>query len=191
MKRIHLLAATAAICLAASGAQASTLLSSTTTLPADMFSAPTSQTGGTLVGVTGSVGGQYASPFGDNTSPYNAVQSGNAEYDFAGLFNRLSFVFGSPDGYNSISFLRNGATVDTFTTAGTSLSSLDNYLVTIGTTQRFDAVQFSSTSAALEFSNVSVSAVPLPASAPLFGAALLGLAGLGYAANRKKAAAAA
>ena len=31
-----------------------------------------------------------------------------------------------------------------------------------------------------------VSPVPLPASAPMFGAALLGLAGLGYAANRKK-----
>ena len=38
---------------------------------------------------------------------------------------------------------------------------------------------------------VSLSAVPLPASAPMFGAALLGLAGLGYAAKRKKAAAAA
>lgn len=34
----------------------------------------------------------------------------------------------------------------------------------------------------------SVSAVPLPASAPMFGAALLGLAGLGYAAKRQKAA---
>lgn len=36
---------------------------------------------------------------------------------------------------------------------------------------------------------VSLSVVSLPASAPLFGAALLGLAGLGYAARRKKAAA--
>ena len=35
-----------------------------------------------------------------------------------------------------------------------------------------------------------ISVVPLPASAPMFGAALLGLAGLGYAANRRKAAAA-
>ena len=35
-----------------------------------------------------------------------------------------------------------------------------------------------------------LSPVPLPASAPMFGAALLALAGLGYAANRKKAAAA-
>lgn len=36
-----------------------------------------------------------------------------------------------------------------------------------------------------------VSAVPLPASAPMFGAAILGLAGLSYVAKRKKAAAAA
>lgn len=35
-----------------------------------------------------------------------------------------------------------------------------------------------------------VSEVPLPASAPMFSAALLGLAGIGYAARRKKAAAA-
>ena len=35
----------------------------------------------------------------------------------------------------------------------------------------------------------SLSAVPLPASAPMFGAALLGLAGLGYVAKRKKASA--
>ena len=34
-----------------------------------------------------------------------------------------------------------------------------------------------------------VTPVPLPASAPLFGAALIGLAGLGYAAKRKKTAA--
>ena len=38
---------------------------------------------------------------------------------------------------------------------------------------------------------IVVPTVPLPASAPMFGAALLGLAGLGYAAKRKKAAAAA
>lgn len=37
----------------------------------------------------------------------------------------------------------------------------------------------------------TLSTVPLPASAPMFGAALFGLAGLGYAAKRKKAAASA
>ncbi|MCW6509700.1 hypothetical protein [Lichenifustis flavocetrariae] len=39
--------------------------------------------------------------------------------------------------------------------------------------------------------SVSVSSVPLPASAPMFGAALLALAGFGYAAKRKQAATAA
>jgi hypothetical protein len=37
----------------------------------------------------------------------------------------------------------------------------------------------------------TLSTIPLPSSAPMFGAALLGLAGFGYAARRKKAAAAA
>ena len=44
---------------------------------------------------------------------------------------------------------------------------------------------------AITISNTTLSAVPLPASAPMFGAALLGFAGLGYAAKRKRAAAAA
>ncbi|MCW6506685.1 hypothetical protein [Lichenifustis flavocetrariae] len=42
---------------------------------------------------------------------------------------------------------------------------------------------------AITISNTSLSAVPLPASAPMFGAALLAFAGLGYGVKRKKAAA--
>ena len=191
MQRVRLLTIVAGLSLALAGnVQAATLLSSTTDLPSDVFSAPTFSTG-TLVGVTGSVSGQYASPFGDYTSPYNAVQSGSATYEFGGPFNRLSFVFGSPDDYNNITFLRNGIPVDTFFTTGTSLDRGSNYFVTLGTGLRFDAVRFTSGTPALEFSNVSVSAVPLPASAPMFGAALLALAGLGYSAKRKKASTAA
>lgn len=37
------------------------------------------------------------------------------------------------------------------------------------------------------FTNTAVAGVPLPASAPMFGGALLGLVGLGYVAKRKKA----
>lgn len=46
-------------------------------------------------------------------------------------------------------------------------------------------VDYNYTDEQFSFTNVEVSAVPLPASAPMFGAALLGLAGLGYAAKRK------
>lgn len=190
MKSISLVVGVAALCLIGSAASASTLVSSTTNLPADMFSAPTSQTGGTYVGVTGSVGGQYASPFGDNTSPYNAVQGGSATYNLAG--NTLSLVFGSPDDYNTISFLNAaGVAFDSFTPgtgAGASLDRGSSYFLTIRADSNFSAVQFSSNGAALEFSNVAVSSVPLPASAPMFGAALLALAGLGYGVQRKKVA---
>ena len=59
----------------------------------------------------------------------------------------------------------------------------------------FTSVTFSSDVTSFELASVvasveKISPVPLPASAPMFGAALLGLAGLGYVAKRKKAAAA-
>ena len=183
-----LLAAVAGLGLAFAGsAHAAVLTSAITNLPADVFTPPTTSTG-TLVGVTGSVTNVYASPFGDDTSPYVSVEAGgSAFYSIAG--SALSFVFGSPDSYNTISFLNTGGVFDTFTTAGTSLSSLNNYFVTIKPTAAFTGVEFSSSINALEFSNVS--AVPLPAAAPMFGAALLALAGLGYVAKRKKAATAA
>lgn len=44
---------------------------------------------------------------------------------------------------------------------------------------------YSYTDEQFSFTNLSVSSVPLPASASMFGAALLALAGLGYAAKRK------
>ena len=47
----------------------------------------------------------------------------------------------------------------------------------------FDAVRLVSTSPAFEYANVS--AVPLPASAPLFGAALMALGAVGYGLKRK------
>lgn len=188
MKRIQFLAAAAVLSLVAGGAQASTITFITTDIPADNFTAPNSNTGGTVT-ATGSVGGQFASPFGDDTSPYVAVQSGSATYNLAG--NSLSLVFGSPDSYNTISFVNSaGQVFDTFTPgvgAGAALTTTS--FLTIRADGNFSSVQFSSGQPAFEFSNVSVSSVPLPASAPMFGAALLALGGLGYAAKRKKAAA--
>lgn len=192
MKRIQLLAAAAALSLAAGGAHAATLVSATTTIPTDVFTAPSS-TDGTVVTPTGSMTNEYASPFSDDTSQYVAVQNGSATYNLSG--NTLSLVFGSPDGYNLISFLNSSGTAFDFfqpgVDSGAGLSSGTNYFVTIQATGTFSAVQFSSGTPAFEFSNVAVSSVPLPASAPMFGAALLALGGLGYGMKRKKAAAAA
>ena len=167
-------------------------VSSTTTLPPAVFSAPTTRTSGTFVGVRGSVDNCYSSPFGDNTSPYDAVLSGSATYHLAG--NTLSVVLGSPDTYNTISFLDSrGKVFDTFTPgtgAGDGLDRGSSYFLTIRADSNFSAVEFSSTGPALEFANVAVSNVPQSASAPLVGVALLIVGSLGYVANRKKVAAA-
>jgi hypothetical protein len=193
MKPVQLLAAVAALGVMAGGAHASTLVSSTTTLPADVFTPPNGGTTGTVLTPTGSVAFEYASPFSDDTSQYVAVQNGSATYDLTG--NTLSFVFGSPDTYNTISFLdSNGNAFDTFvpgTGAGAGLTAANSYFVTIRASGTFNAVEFSSTGPALEFSNVAVSNVPLPASAPMFGAALLALGAIGYGVKRKSKAAAA
>ncbi len=189
MNRTHIIAATAGLCLALTGtAKAAVLTSYSTDLPADVFTAPTSSTDTSFV--TGSSGNQYVSPFGDTTSEYVAVKAGgSAIYDISGT--SLSFVYGSPDKYNTISFLNAAGDVfDTFTPVGSPLTSAHSYFVTLTASGEFSAVEFSSSLNSLEFSNVSVSAVPLPAAAPMFGAALLALAGLGYGAKRKSAAAA-
>jgi hypothetical protein len=189
MKLSMVLGAAATFALSLSGAQAAVLASiPTTSLPADNFVGP-SVVNGAFGTATGSQGGQYASPFGDNTSVYGYVQSGYVEYDFNTSSNVLSLVFGSPDSYNTITFLSGGSIVDTFNPAAAGLSSLSSYYVSIKANS-FDAVQFSSTSPAFEFSNVSVSNVPLPASAPLFGAALVALGAAGYRLKRKAVAAA-
>ena len=114
-----------------------------------------------------------------------------------------SFFFGGislADAYNS----SNGGSVDfTFNYAnGTSSTSV----VTLAKRSGLQAFAFNQANvtsvsfkqdsanptAYLQFDYAvvdGVSAVPLPASAPMFGAALLGLAGVGYAAKRKKVAA--
>lgn len=52
-------------------------------------------------------------------------------------------------------------------------------------------VDYNYTDEQFSFTNLSVSSVPLPASAPMFGAALLALGAVGFGLKRKKAAAAA
>ncbi len=188
MKRTHIIAATVGLSLALTGmAKAAVLTSYSTDLPADVFTAPTSSS--KTVFVQGTISGQYISPFADTTSEYVVVKAGgSAIYDISGT--SLSFVYGSPDSYNTISFLNaSGDVFDTFTPAGSPLTAAHSYFVTLTASGEFSAVEFSSSGNSLEFSNVS--AVPLPAAAPMFGAALLALAGLGCGAKRKRAAAAA
>ena len=180
MKRIPLITCAAALSLGLAGsAQAALLVSSApvTSSTVDNYAAPNS---GSYFSTAGSQTGQYASPFSDTTSTYGVVQNGFAQYDFGTQFSKLSLVFGSPDSYNTISFLNGTSLVDTFDVATSGLSSLNNYVVTISANP-FTSVQFGSSQAAFEFSNVqALSPVPLPPALPMFGAALLVVGGLGW-----------
>lgn len=170
-----------------SQAHASVIATFTKTLPLDTYVAPASTSGSVLTNVVGTQSNRK-SPFQDNTSAYVAVERGYATYTSPGLSDELSLVWGTPDKYNTIVFLNGAKVVDSITglAIGGGLGR-DNYFTTLRTTELFNAVELVSTGAAFEFSNVALSAVPLPASAPMFGAALVGL---GLAGTRLKRSAA-
>ena len=153
-------------------------------------------------GVTGSITGLRLSPFGDNTTPYDAVEAnGSATFGFpfisafaarsarvAAPFGTgngsFTFVWGSPDTYNVLTFYDFlGQEIGSVTGSGSPSTGAGGYLATVSGIGEFSSVRLESQGAnAFEFA--AVSSVPLPASAPMFGAALLALAGFGYGMNR-------
>lgn len=183
MGSFRLIALAALACIAVTGtANASLIVSSTFNTAPDNYTPPSSiQNGSNVVlNATGTSGG--ASPFNDTTSPYVGIKSGTAEYFFNSPENTLSLVWGSPDAYNFVSLYSGGTLVGALD--GTSIGTADhNYFVTLTSTNPFDRVDFYSSNIAFEISNVSgsnVSPVPLPASFPMFGAALLALGGIAW-----------
>jgi hypothetical protein len=123
-------------------------------------------------------------PWG-GTGVYSSVSKGFASYDFGGVFNRLSFVWGTPDTYNSLQFFLGGILVDSVAGFGNGKNiALPTVTITdIGTTG-FDSVRFVSTRTAFEYSNLSLAAIPVPASVLLLLTAIGGMA----AVRRRKAA---
>lgn len=163
-------------------------------------------------GVTDSVGGLRLSPFAGTSAdgrPYDVVY-GNDSDDFgfgtggisalysptqffgsngeAGVFK---FLDGSPDDYNYLVFFNSTTNTITKLSGGqiAPVTGSGFQVVTLTGLGAYDTVGFGSLNQNA-FEYAALSAVPLPASAPLFGAALLGLAGLGYGLKRKTAAAA-
>ena len=153
------------------------------------------------------VSGVYRSPFdnedvvGDNTSyigdsffvigPHGTTAN-SATMTFLVDQNSLSFLWGSVDTYNAISFYLNGGFVETventdIAPAPTNAAGKGASYVTISG-MAFDEIRFNSTDNALEWSNMSTTPVPIPGAVWLFGSGVLGLLGIGYTRRRRAAA---
>jgi len=206
-----------------------TTLPSSSTNPTPSSTAGTVYAPGALGTVSGSIPSVYRSPFenvsvgpiitdggghalaGYNspTLQYSSVEGCadcSATY-YAGPLgaNTLSFLWGSPDAYNTLTFLdKNGNVVGSITGIGATtgpatFNAVDGLitpqtyghdLVTFSDTDLFYSVVLSSTTNAFEFADLSMSltSTPLPGALPLFASGL-GVVGLFLRGRKKKAAA--
>jgi len=147
----------------------------------------------------GSIANVQRSPFASSSTNYSAISNnavytaGSATYNYAAGLTSFSFLWGSPDSYNTVKFYSGqggtGSVVGTFT--GSSLADptkgLGYDLVTfsaaggtIGSVVLSDSGQ-----PAFEYGNVTPT--PLPAALPLFASAL-GIGGVFLRLRKKKAA---
>ena len=172
------------------------IVSQDTNTPPPEYDTPlaTSTTGVVFQDVSGSVDGIRRSPYqypgssNEDTALYTSVSGGaSATYDFGQVYSGLQLLLGSPDTYNTITFLLGAATVGTFTgaafipAAGAGTEGLAFVNILFG--GDFDTVIFASTQNALEF---AFNPVPIPAALPLFAG---GVGLLGWLARRKRRAA--
>ena len=107
--------------------------------------------------------------------------------DFAAGITSFSFVWGTVDNYNTISFLdRVGNTIASVTGAALGTPALTPQFVTFsftGTDQGVGSVQFASTSNAFEIDNIAIAPVPEPATWAMM---ILGFGVVGFAMRRRR-----
>ncbi len=146
--------------------------------------------GGTIT--SGTVSGSHAAPYNpfngtsDNTNYYavseNAmeVSFGGEQYDYLGLF------WGSADSYNSIEFYNDEEMIAVYSgndvldpANGDQFSSATNQYINFYLNENFNKVRLICTDTAFEFDNLAVGT-----HAPVPGAVLLGLIGLGFAGRK-------
>ncbi len=148
--------------------------------------------GDVVFGTTGTVA-QNSSPYGDNTTPYNAVRrNASVTYGGFGAGTAISLLWGSVDNYNDISFfdingdLIAGEIVDGSILIGLGATEASGAArAIIETVSPFYSFTLHSSDFSFEFAEleVQVSVVPLPAALPLYGA---GVALLGFMGWRKR-----
>jgi hypothetical protein len=179
-----------AACAFASGAGAASVSiesENSTTLPGTAFvTAPVSTNGSFTLSQTGSSANQYLSPFGNTTSAFSVISPGNlafapgssATFNIAAGSAGFSFLWGSPDLFNSVQFWT-GAN-GTGTKVGSAFTGASLAKATLGS--GFDFVTFlldgvgsvvftdPTGQAAFEFADVA--ATPLPAALPLVAGGL-------------------
>ena len=159
-----------------------------------------------------SASGVYRSPYenaappdakglGYGVNPYSSVQGGGAATFNTGLANRLSLLWGSPDGYNTLQFWSdaNGTGKLLYSIIGSLvLQTYGHDQVVVSTTSLFQSVVLLSGTNAFEFAGLSASCTtcrsdapdptPIPGAAFLMGSVLAGGAGFGAWRRRRKAA---
>ncbi len=212
LSKIGGLLAAAALALGVAGtSQAATVAWSALPLTATPNPVANATNGTVAENVIGSVANVRRSPWldapvdtgllqNDPTAYYTSVQANSwAEYTFTPR-NVLSFVWGSPDLYNSVEFYLGGVLVDAFAVTGANAAAINAAInparlgtnaaiATFGNIGRlglFDTVRMTSTASnAFEFANLrAVSTVPVPAAGLLLVSALGGIAAM----RRRKAA---
>jgi hypothetical protein len=124
-----------------------------------------------------------------STNVYNSVSFGWSEYAFDTLKGALSFVWGSPDKFNSVQFFRNGDLIDTIAGFGNGSNLVNSHLMAtdIGDGDGFDTVRFVSKHASFEHAFIRF--IPLaPVPVPAAGLLLLTAVGAVSLLRRRKTA---
>lgn len=195
MFKIASLAVVSALALSAA-AQAASVTYVTAPITGGFNTPATTQTSGNVaVSVTGSISGLQADPWAGtpaaNIGTYTSVYGGgSATYDLLAPTDNVSFVWGSPDSYNTLAFYAGNALIDSIT--GSAITPQANLgfaaaYVTLTTASLFDRVVFSSATNSFEyaFPDAYVTApVPVPAAGML---AIGGLGALAALRRRRKA----